>query len=102
MRRGLWLALAVLTLVALFAWKGGIYSTSDYRALRSEERELRARLDTMQREVDSMRAFRDSLARDPAVVERVARERLGMIRDGEIVVTLLPASEDSAAGGGGR
>jgi cell division protein FtsB len=93
------LALVVLVLAALFAWQGGIYSTADYRALQEEERELRARLDTMRREVDSMRAFRDSLAGDPAVVERVARERLGMIRDGEIVVTILPEEPDSAAGG---
>ncbi|MDX2206848.1 MAG: septum formation initiator family protein [Gemmatimonadales bacterium] len=99
MTRGRWLALVVLVLAALFAWQGGIYSTADYRALQAEERELRARLDTMRREVDSMRAFRDSLAGDPAVVERVARERLGMIRDGEIVVTILPEEPDSAAGG---
>ncbi len=96
MRRGRWLALVVLVLAALFAWTGGIYSTSDYRALQDEAQRLAATLDTVRHEVDSMRAFRDSLVRDPEVVERVAREAFGLVRPGEIVVTILPEQADTA------
>jgi cell division protein FtsB len=98
MTRGRWLALVVLALAALFAWQGGTYSSSDYAAVQVEARELRRVLDSLRLEVDSLRAFRDSLADDPRVVERVARERFGMIRPGEIVVTILTEGPDSAAG----
>lgn len=96
MSRGRWLALVVLALAALFAWQGGTYSVADYRAVQAEERLLRTVLDSLRHEVDSMRAFRDSLARDARVVERVAREQFGMIRPGELVFTLVPEGPDSA------
>jgi len=96
MTRGRWLALVVLALAALFAWQGGTYSSSDYAAVQEEARELRRVLDSLRIEVDSLRAFRDSLASDPRVVERVARERFGMIRPGEIVVTILTEAPDTA------
>jgi cell division protein FtsB len=99
MTRGRWLALVVLALAALFAWQGGTYSSSDYTAVQVESRELRRVLDSLRIEVDSLRAFRDSLADDPRVVERIARERFGMIRPGEIVVTILTEAPDSAVAG---
>ncbi len=95
MTRGRWLALVVLALAALFAWRGGTYSSSDYTAVQVEARELRRVLDSLRLEVDSLRAFRDSLATDSRVVERIARERFGMIRPGEIVVTILTEPPDS-------
>lgn len=89
MTRGRWLALVVLVAAALFAWTGGDYSLSDYRALRAEERAARQRIDSLRSEADSLRAFRDSLLRVPALQERMARERLGMIRPGELMIRIV-------------
>jgi len=87
-----WLALAVLLAAAIFALRGGVYSQSDYLGLRREEVAIRARIDTLQRAVDSMRLFDDSLSSSREVQERVARERLGMIRPGEVLILLVPDS----------
>ena len=85
-----WAALAVLLAAAVFAWNGGVHSQSEYQALRHEEGAIRARMDSLRGEVDSLRAFHDSLVTNPTVQEREARERLGMVRPGEILILLVP------------
>ena len=94
MTRWRWLALGVLVLAVVFAFNGGQHSQREYLALKQQEAGLRARMDTLRVLVDSLRLFHDSLVTDPVVQERVARERLGMIRPGEILILLVP---DSAA-----
>ena len=81
-------AAVVLVLAALFALLAGEYSTWDYLTLQREEREERARIDSLRREVDSLEKEALASERDPAVQERMARERYGMIRDGERVYTI--------------
>jgi cell division protein FtsB len=49
-------------------------------------------IDSLQRGVDSLRAFRDSFQTSAVVQERMAREKLGMIRPGEILILLVPDS----------
>ena len=97
MTAGRWLALVVLVAAGVYAVTGGSWSMADYRRLEQREARLRAQLDTLGRELDSLRAFGDSLRTDPRVQERVARARAGMIRPGEIAVLLVP--ERPAAGG---
>ena len=92
MTRARWIALAVIVLAAVFAWTGGTYSHRNYAALRLVEHNDSVRLRTLTREIDSLRAFSDSLARDPAVQERVAREDFGMSRPGELTFTILADS----------
>jgi cell division protein FtsB len=87
-----WAGLAVLLLAVLWAWRGATFSASDLRRLRAEERVVMARIDSLRREVDSKRAFHDSLITSEVVQERMARERLGMIRPGEILILLVPDS----------
>lgn len=80
----------VLAGVAVF---GGEYSTIDQLQLH---RQLAAEEDS----VSELRVYLDSLAReareletDPAAQERVARERYGMIRDGEILYQIVGAEQ---------
>jgi cell division protein FtsB len=87
-----WLALVVLVLAAIWAWRGATYSQGEYRRLLAQERLLRERIDSIRGDVDSMRAFNDSLGSSAVVQERMARERLGMIRPGEILILLVPDS----------
>jgi hypothetical protein len=90
MTLGRWLALAVLVAAGVFALTGGVWPLAEYRRLGHREAEVRVRIDSINRELDSLQAFRDSLLTDPRVQERVARARAGMIRPGEIAVLLLP------------
>ena len=49
---------------------------------------------------DSLEAWGDSLEADSAVIERVAREDHGMIRDGERVYYFVPDSAEAEDGAG--
>ena len=59
----------------------------------------------LERQIDSLRAWADSLQIDSVTLERIARERFGMIRDHEILylfaqprdTTRLPTDTTSAA-----
>jgi cell division protein FtsB len=62
---------------------GGEYSSLDLRALRQEQRTLVGRVDSLAAVTDSLEAWADSLEAIPALIEKVARERYGFIRDGE-------------------
>lgn len=87
----------VMLVAILFAVQGGEYGTSDLFRQRSRRAALVAAVDSLQRQVDSLRAYREALATDPEVQERVAREEFGMIRDGERLYRFAePAAEAPA------
>lgn len=74
----------------VFGFMGGEYSTLDWWKL---EREVRAQEEAIERlrfEIDSLRAWAESLEADSATQERVAREKFGMLRDGEILYRVEP------------
>jgi cell division protein FtsB len=86
---------------AYFAIFGGEYSLLDlWRLQRQHEREL-AELKRLQDSLAVLRARVDSLERDPALIERLARERYGLIREGERLY-LFAEPSDSAPERGGR
>jgi cell division protein FtsB len=68
-----------------FGLAGGEYATWDWWQLRSELGAERAALDSLRIEIDSLAIEARLLERDPAAQERVARERYGMLRPGEIM-----------------
>lgn len=73
----------VLAGAAYFAVFGGEYSLLELHRLERQRRAEEARLEELRQETDRLRARVDSLESDPATLERVARERYGLIRDGE-------------------
>jgi len=68
-----------------FAIQGGEYGTSDLVKQRLEKRRLTATIDSLEREVDSLRKYRKAVETDPRTQERIAREQWGMVRAGEIL-----------------
>lgn len=89
-------------MAAYYALFGGEYSWPEVRRIRKEVEAQRRELEVLRRQVDSLRALADSLEHDSATLERLARERFGMIRDGEVLYRLAqpksPAGDTSAAG----
>jgi cell division protein FtsB len=79
----------LLGLAGYYALFGGEYSLFELRKARKDvviqERELEA----LRREVDSLRAWVDSLESDSVTLERLARERFGMVREGEVLYRLV-------------
>jgi cell division protein FtsB len=71
--------LGVLT-AAVFALQGGEYGTWDLVRQHRRELVLRARIDTLRREVDSLTRYAHAVQTDPALQERIAREEFGMVR----------------------
>ena len=88
---------ALLVGAAYFAVLGGRYSLLDMRRIRAEAEAESKRLDDLSRRIDSLKAWRDSLTADTTVLERLARERFGMIRDGEILYRFPEGSDSGAA-----
>ncbi|MBI4541359.1 MAG: septum formation initiator family protein [Gemmatimonadetes bacterium] len=85
----------LLLLAVYYAVFGGEYSLLDMAWLhRLRVREEAAR-DSVRRQVDSLRSRSDSLAGDSAALERIARERYGMIRDGEVLYRFAEPPEST-------
>ncbi|GMV11236.1 MAG: hypothetical protein AMXMBFR55_29700 [Gemmatimonadota bacterium] len=73
-------------LAVYFAVQGGEYSTTDLIMQRGKERALRATIDSLKHDVDSLARFKRRIATDPALQERIAREENGFVRsDKELV-----------------
>ena len=92
----------IFLLAAYYAVFGGEYSYFELRETRKKAERDQAELVELHRQIDSMRAWVDSLENDPATLERIARERFGMIRDGEILYRFVgpDSTADSTDGGG--
>ena len=56
-----------------------------YRALRDEVAEIERVNERLRRDVRQLRAQVDGLRGDPATIERIARDELGMVRSDEIL-----------------
>jgi cell division protein FtsB len=87
----------LLGLAAYYALFGGEYSYFELRATRIAERQEAAALAERRRQIDSLRAWADSLDVDSATLERLARERFGMLRPGETLYRFAE-SDDSVPG----
>jgi cell division protein FtsB len=90
------LGFVLLLGAAYFAVFGGDYDLFELRRVRAERAAEEARATGTRADVDRLRARRDSLLHDSATIERVARERYGMIRDGERLYRFAETPADSA------
>ncbi len=75
--------LALIGLSVYFAVFGGEYSVFEVRRVRAEKVALQDSLTELVGANDSLRTWADALETDSATIERLARERFGMIRDRE-------------------
>lgn len=59
-----------------------------FRALKEELRETKVQNEKLQYEVVELQHKVDALRKDPRAIEKIARDELGMIREGEVVFVL--------------
>ena len=78
----------VIGVALYFVVAGGEYSLLEGRRAEKELEVRQQELPVVRREIDSLRARIDSLEHSDEVLERVARERYGFIRDGEVLYRL--------------
>jgi len=86
----------LLGLAAYYALFGGEYSYFELKATREAAEKEAAELAERRRQIDSLRAWADSLRVDSATLERLARERFGMIREGEILYRFAESGDTAA------
>ncbi len=85
--------IAGLAATILLAWAvvfAGEYSTFDWLKLRRELALERRALDDLHVVLDSLGRLAHDLETSPAAQERAARERFGVIRNGELLYRLVP------------
>lgn len=96
-----WAALVLAVAVVALVATAGLRSARNLDAARSQETELRAQIEQARLRVESLEARLASLDEDPATLERLAREQLGMVRPGDVVIVLppedVPATDTVAA-----
>ncbi len=88
--------LILSTLIGLsvyFALFGGEYSVFELRRVRADNLELEQTLTELERANDSLRTWAEALETDSATIERLARERYGMIRSGEILYRMAAPAD---------
>ena len=84
LKRAIWFVVAIVALV--FAVEGGEFGTLDLMRNRRDMARLQQANDSVQRVLSKLRAYNDSLEKDPTVQERIAREQFGMVRgDKELI-----------------
>jgi cell division protein FtsB len=84
-----WLLRFAIVFAIYFALQGGEYSTSALFRQRDREQTLERMIDSLQRDVDSLKTLRRLIETDPATQERIAREDFGMVREKELLYRFL-------------
>ena len=86
-------------LALTYAVQGGEWGTTDLYRQRGRMARIHHDVDSLEREVDSLRRFKKALATDPAMQEKIAREEFGMVRGNkELLYRFTDAAPpDSAA-----
>ena len=82
--------------VLYFAIEGGEYGTSDLARQRMRRTRLLSAIDTLTRQVDSLKRYKSAVATDVRLQERIAREEFGMVRgDKEILYRFAEHADTS-------
>lgn len=83
----LFVGLAVVCLLLLLS-VASVRSYRDLAAAREREQTLRAQILATRERIHSLDRRIEQLGDDPATLERLAREELGMVRPGDVVIVL--------------
>ncbi len=75
--------LLVLATAALKGWR-------DLERAKEREQALRAQVQATEANIEALRTRIQNLKDDPATLERLAREELGLVHPGDVVVVLPP------------
>jgi cell division protein FtsB len=89
-----WAIILGVIFALYFAFQGGEYGTLDLRQLRKSVAEESTTVAGLHRVVDSLERLATAIEKDPKMQERVARERFGMLRPGELLYRLVPTGKE--------
>ena len=80
----------ILGLIVMAGLAGVVYlpNYSKFRQLQKANQKLQAEIDDTRKEILDLREKLAKLGKDPRIMEEMARNELGVARDGEIVVDI--------------
>lgn len=87
LRRMVYLLAVVVVLLS------AVQSYQDLRAARRRSAELERRIDSVKQEIVRLERATEAMRNDPETMERVARQQLGLVREGEVIL-MLPRRVD--------
>jgi len=73
----------------------GVKGSHDLTAARQRKRTLETRIESTEAEIDRLHSRIERLRSDPGLLERLAREDLGMVRPGDVIIELPLEGEPS-------
>jgi cell division protein FtsB len=85
----------VVLAAVVYAVQGGEWGTDDLIAQRQRAARLRAQIDSLQHDVDSLARVKKSILTDAVVQERIAREEFGMVRGDKELLYRFTTETDS-------
>ena len=84
----------LLVAAGYYAVFGGGSSVRDLLEARTNVVVEEARLEEARVKIESLKVELQQLTQDPAIIERIAREEYGMIREGEVLYRFTPTTPD--------
>lgn len=88
---------AAVVLLLLLLSVAGVKSYRDLAAARSREKLLTERIHQTEESISTLEGEIGRLRDDPATLERLAREELGLVRPGDLVIVLPPGKTGKEA-----
>ena len=87
---------AVVLVALVYAVLGGEWGTDDILAQRKRAARLRAEIDSLKQDIDSLGKVKKSILTDPVVQERIAREEFGMVKGDKELLYRFTTRPDTA------
>ena len=86
----------ILFAVALCVLLIFLPSFSKWQDVKQKDREYQAKIKELEEEHQKLLEEKRLLEEDPDYLEKVAREKMGLIREGEVIYHLTPAEESES------
>ena len=86
-RNGILLFIFALLIILTF-----LPTFSKHQELKEKNEQLQAEIDALKDENTELVRERKLLEEDPVYLENVAREKMGLVRDGEVIYKITPVS----------
>jgi len=88
-KNGIWIFIVAFLILVVF-----LPTFSQKRELNQKNLQLERQIELFEKENVRLREEKRLLIEDPVYLERVAREKMGIVRDGEMVYRLTPEEKE--------
>lgn len=90
LKNAFWIFAAAVLILLMF-----LPTFSRKQKLIEKNREYRAQIQDLKKQITTLSEEKRKLEEDPVYRERVAREKMGLVKDGEVIFRITPAPVDA-------